>query len=289
MNSKKKILLIGSNGFLGAALSELLKSSMTVVALDRTQLDLGKPLSHEFLDFFKREAFHYVIMCAAITDVEKCFQNRELSHQINVTGTMDVFELAKHNGVIPVFFSSDYVFSGKLTPYEESDLPNPLTIYGQQKLIIENYLKDNFRDYLIFRTSKLMSKNAHPKNILIPMITNLKAHKVSRCFEDQYLNPVFIEDIAEVLKLAILQKLTGLFHLGTRRVFTRAELGRFIAKTMGADFGLIESIRMSEIKFSEIRPTNNSLNCQKIEKALDFSFAEVEESIIENLLKTSSL
>lgn len=182
-------------------------------------------------------------------------------------------------GAIPVFFSSDYVFRPEAKSYQEQDLRAPETSYGSQKLAVEQYLEQNFENFLIFRTSKLMSKFAQPKNILLPVIRDLAASKPVRCFQDQRLNPVFVEDIAEVLKVAFDRRLRGIYHLGTRRVFTRFELAKFLAVALGYNADLVQSLRMSEVDFSEPRPTHNTLNCDKIETALGFRFTEIEEAL----------
>lgn len=276
----KKVLIIGETGFLGSSLMKHLPSdSLNIHFVNRSLFDLTKDIKPEFADFMIKQNFQYVVICAAVTDVEKCFKEQTFSNQINIVGTQRLLNLIKQNQAIPVFFSSDYVFSGKSSPYEENDPRNPTTNYGHQKLSTENFIENNFDHFLIFRTSKLMSKTSHPKNILYPIIRDLASGKSSKCFEDQLLNPVFVEDIAKVLQLAFMENLKGTFHLGTRRIYTRAEIGRFLASSLGYDAQLIEPIRMSDILFSERRPTNNTLNCKKIEKAVGFKFCELENSL----------
>jgi dTDP-4-dehydrorhamnose reductase len=164
-------------------------------------------------------------------------------------------------------------------PYKEIDLRKPQTVYGQQKLLIENYLEENFKNYLIVRTSKLMSKTMHPKNILLPVLQGLALGKSQKCFKDQLLNPVFVEDVTRVLDQAFSSNLNGAFHLGTRRIFSRFELAHFLASAFGFNAQLIEPIMMNTIQFSEKRPLNNTLNCAKIENALDFKFCEIEDAV----------
>ncbi len=277
-----KILLIGHTGFLGSALHEILSAHFHITITNKELLDLSKPVTQEFKDFFRAQHFNYVIIAAAISDVEKCYTQQEFSSMVNVSGTQDILNLALSTNTIPIFFSSDYVFSGKNSPYTEEDIPNPQTVYGRQKLMIENFIQDHFKTFLIFRTSKLMSKTNHPKNILLPIIKNLNGGKITRYFSDQHMNPVFIEDIADVIIKAIPAKLSGLFHLGTRTYFTRYELALHLAKLKNKDENLIEPMLMSEIRFSEIIPTNNMLECKKIKSALNFTFNEVES--IQNIL-----
>lgn len=125
-----------------------------------------------------------------------------------------------------------------------------------------------------------MSKTAHAKNILLPIIRDLKSQKPVRCFKDQWINPVFVEDIAKIIQVAEAKGLKGHFHLGTRRVFSRVELAQFLATSLGLNPDLIEPISMSEIRFSEKRPNHNVLDCHKIETAAGFRFSEIEDEIL---------
>ena len=247
-------------------------------------------MASEAEEYLKNEKFDYIVLSAAISDVEKCYQDQMLSQQVNVDGVIALFEIVKQTNAKPVFFSSDYVFSGKLSPYQEDDKKSPQTVYGQQKLAVENYLENNFDKYLIFRTSKLMSKTMHPKNILLPILCGLAAGNTLKCFEDQFINPVFVEDVTKVLDRAFTSNLNGTFHLGTRRIFSRFELAKFLASSLQLDANLIEPIKMDSIQFSEMRPSNNTLTCSKIENSLDFKFCEIEDAIqdLESILSENS-
>lgn len=277
-------LLIGKSGFLGQALtSGLLRRARKVIALGRSDIDLTKKAYDSTKICAEYTGVQSIILCAAITDVEICFSDQETSKQVNVTGTIEVLEAARDLGIKPVFFSSDYVFGSGNAPFSEDDLRSPQTVYGQQKLFVERYIENNFDQYLIFRTSKLMAKSLHPKNILTPLISGLSNSKYVRCFEDQWINPIFVEDIADVLSLALDRGLSGTFHLGTSKVFSRKELGDYIANVFGFDQRLVQAIRMNSIQFSEPRTSHNTLNSDKIRKVLDFKFQEISDAIPELL------
>lgn len=278
--SETKIIIFGSAGFLGSMMTHKLLSQFEIVSFDRGQLDLSNNDLIEKIDF-RKYSCDYVIFCAAITDIESCFKQKEHSYQINVVSTKKLLQKTKEAGAIPIFFSSDYVFSYCDRPLIENDEKLPITIYGQQKLEIETFIKANFERYLIFRTSKLMSKTLQSKNILTPILKSLTSSTPIKLFEDQWLNPVFIEDVVEVVKKSVKTRLSGEFHLGTKTVYTRAELGRKIADRLGLDQQCIQPIFMKEVLFSEARPNHNLLNCEKIENALDFRFTEVLDGIDE--------
>lgn len=269
-------LIIGSNGFLGSTLVSKMKSA---TGMDRSVVDLSKPITPSAIDQIQSGDYQYIVICAAITDVEKCYRERELSERINVTGTRELLDVIKRVGAVPVFFSSDYVFADRSSPPREEAPRRPETLYGKQKLAIERYLEGSFDRYLILRTSKLISMTEHPRNILYQAIRDLRASQLIRAFQDQWFNHVFIEDIARVVDAGCDHGLNGTYHLGTRRIFARDEMTRLLAASLGYDPSCIQSIKLSDVPFSESRPNHNTLDCRKIEYQLGFRFTELEDAL----------
>jgi dTDP-4-dehydrorhamnose reductase len=144
---------------------------------------------------------------------------------------------------------------------------------------VERYLETELDRFLLFRTSKLMSKTPHPRNILAPLIRSLSEGKAARCFVDQWINPVFVEDIAEALTRAMAKELKGTFHLGTRRIFSRMDLGLLLAASLKLDAKLVQPIRIADVKPSEPRSHHDTILCSKIEEALGLRFTEIEDAI----------
>ncbi len=223
-----------------------------------------------------------MIIAAAITDVEACASNPKQTRAINVEGTFALLDEIKRAQSVPIFFSSDYALEpvARLTLLNEESPVQPQTEYGKQKAAVEKYLRENFGKYLIFRTSKLMSRTPHPKSILQAIIRPLTQNQDIRPFHDQWMTPVFVEDIAEVLAHPKLTNLSGTFHLATKRVFTRNELTRLIRdQYLPQSRSQITPMSLTEIPTLEKRPHYNTLDASKIAEALDFRFREIEEEL----------
>lgn len=155
-----KIVILGAQGNLGTQLVKAF-SDDEVVGLDRQDLD--------FLDFnlltdrLEEEKADVIINAAAYNAVDKCEAEKEekkLAKELNIDlpNFLSVFCLS--NEAILIHYSTDYVFSGKNNDdfFVESDLQNPINIYGQTKSEGEKKIleleKSNLKYYLI-RTSKL--------------------------------------------------------------------------------------------------------------------------------------
>jgi UDP-glucose 4-epimerase len=101
------ILVTGSNGFLGQAVSRLLlRQGVPVFGIDiheesvcleadlYCQWNITRPADHSILDTLKKLEIEVVLHTAAIADFESCSANPVLAQKVNVEGTKNVFELS---------------------------------------------------------------------------------------------------------------------------------------------------------------------------------------------------
>jgi dTDP-4-dehydrorhamnose reductase len=104
-----------------------------------------------------------VINCAAWTDVDGAESSADAAHAINAIGARNVARAAAISGAWIVQISTDYVFDGaKRSPYVESDLPSPLSVYGASKLAGEREVAEGSPErHTIARTSWLFGTQGH--------------------------------------------------------------------------------------------------------------------------------
>lgn len=173
MNSQK-VLITGAGGELGRELITKLSrlKKYKIVALDKNKLDNSlKPLVNKFIQgdilnkallqkIFTDNNFDIVFHLAAIlsTSAEK---DPEKAHEVNVEGSCNLLTLAnskaqeKRKEIIFFFPSSIAVYGmpdlstkRKARKVKETQYLNPITIYGINKLYIENfgnYLSTNYQ------------------------------------------------------------------------------------------------------------------------------------------------
>ena len=158
----KKILLTGINGQVGHALMAKLER-YELLALSRNELDLSNADQiRQVVRDFKPDV---IINPAAYTAVDKAESEAELAYAINATAPKILAEEAANLGASLIHFSTDYVYDGsKFSAYDETDLVNPVSIYGKTKLAGEEAIRDVGLPHLILRTSWVYG--AYGKNFL---------------------------------------------------------------------------------------------------------------------------
>jgi dTDP-4-dehydrorhamnose reductase len=108
----------------------------------------------------RRAAPDAVVNCAAWTDVDGAESDPEGAARLNAHAAGTVAEAAASAGAAIVQPSTDYVFDGeKSSAYIESDLPNPLSVYGRTKLAGEHAVADANPRHFVVRTSWLFGSS----------------------------------------------------------------------------------------------------------------------------------
>lgn len=74
---------------------------------------------------------------AAEANLNRCQDNPETSHQINVQVPCHIADLCAEADIPCAFASSAQVFDGLTPPYREADPVSPVSLYGEQKALAE--------------------------------------------------------------------------------------------------------------------------------------------------------
>ena len=76
---------------------------------------------------------NYIIHLAALTDMEYCELDPPLAHATNTGGVENVARYAREHNLPLVYISTAGIFDGKKDIYDETDVPNPVSVYGTSK------------------------------------------------------------------------------------------------------------------------------------------------------------
>jgi dTDP-4-dehydrorhamnose reductase len=119
--------------------------------------------------------------------------------RINGVGTRVIAEGCRSCRAKLLYISTDYVFNGeKGSAYTESDLPQPLNVYGGSKLKGEEDVRTLVPESLIVRTSWLFGR--YGKNFVATIIEKAKQNKQLQVVDDQRGSPTSTMTLAEAIK-----------------------------------------------------------------------------------------
>jgi dTDP-4-dehydrorhamnose reductase len=276
-----KALVLGASGFIGRRVLERLGPARSVgtfasrplagaIAFHATRQRLA-----DLAADLPADLTHVFILHGAI-DPERCARDWAATAAINVDGVIELARECFAQGLVPVFFSTDYVFPGTRGFWRETDPTRPLTAYGRQKALVEAWLQAQTAPWLAVRLSKVVSDRLEPQNILAEWVRNIRQGQAMRCAYDQVLSPLAADDAAgAAVRLAEIGA-TGLFNVAGPETFTRLALLHLLAAhVVAADPGArpqIEPCRLCDLPFSEARPLDTSLDIEKLQRAIGWRF-----------------
>jgi dTDP-4-dehydrorhamnose reductase len=191
-----RILLTGAIGQVGNALRTPLASLGTVIATDRTSIDLSRP--GEVSAALNRAAPDLIVNPAAFTAVDQAELEPELAYRVNAEAPREIARWAAGHGVPLVHFSTDAVFDGSGDrPWREDDATGPLSVYGASKLAGEIAVREAGGSHLVIRTSWVFASNG--RNFLNSIVGSAREQPRLSVVYDQVGAPTSARSIAEAL------------------------------------------------------------------------------------------
>ncbi len=216
-----KVLLLGRNGQVGWELQRSLSVLGKVVALGSDAAHNPQGLCGDLTDLVglaetvRRVAPQVIVNAAAHTAVDKAQSEPELARLINALAPGVLAQEAIRLGAWLVHYSTDYVFDGHgETPWTETDVTAPLSVYGQTKYEGEQAVALNPK-HLVVRTSWVYG--ARGGNFAKTMLRLAAERESLSVIDDQIGAPTSAELLADVtahaLRAALAQpELAGLYH-----------------------------------------------------------------------------
>lgn len=203
-----KILLSGSSGLLGSALTVVAKRlGHECDALSRPQALSPDANVGVFIE--KMSGYDCVIHAAANTNVERCEENPDECYRDNLLLTEAIADAADAANVKLIFISSTGIYGTAQTrPYREYDEVEPTTHHHRSKYLAEKKVLNAATKNMVIRTGWLFGgSDKNPKNFVARRIDEARAAVQGNNYiesnADQRGVPCFNEDIAErILELA---------------------------------------------------------------------------------------
>ena len=205
----KKVALIGANGMLATAIKKLAPKEFRLQGFDLPEFDLRQP-SQVFA--LAESAPDLIINCAAFTNVDGCETEQDLAFSVNGEGAGLLANLARQIGATLVHISTDFVFDGEnKSPYRETDQTNPLSVYGQSKLLGEQrILQSGLETFYIVRTSWLYGQGG--KNFVETVLRLAQEKERLTIVADQRGTPTWTEDLALAIFALLRTGPFGIYH-----------------------------------------------------------------------------
>lgn len=279
-----KILLIGEKGQLGWELVRTLMPISEVVSVNYPVFDITDPRQVE--DTVSAVRPDLVINPSGYTDVDQAESEPEKAMAVNAEGPGWLAQICHARRIPLIHYSTDFVFDGtKRTPYVETDMPNPINVYGLSKLIGEEAIRNATDSFLIFRLAWLYSTRGN--NFVNKFLEWAKKYETVKVVDDQVGNPTWARFVAEATAAILAQSLctdepltdwmsqrVGVYHLTSGGEASRYDWACKIWEYAPNRDQLVvkEVLKAKSTDFPTLaeRPVYSPLNCGKTEAVFGF-------------------
>ncbi len=267
-----RILITGCRGQLGRELvMQAGGLGLEPLAMNHADLDITR--SDQTQKIISDLTPGMVVNASAYTNVDEAETHTEDAYAVNRDGPAHLASACSVLAIPLIHISTDFVFDGqKKTPYLESDLISPLSIYGKSKAEGEMAVRAGLQQHLILRTSWLFSE--HGRNFVKTMLGLGREKNQVSVVADQYGCPTSAADLGRAI-LTMVQKIItrdkicwGTYHYcgqGTTSWHGFAEtIFNLAAPYENLKIRQVKPITTDQFPLPARRPLRSSLDCSRI-------------------------
>lgn len=271
-----KILVTGATGFIGKKLfKEAKEQGFDVVGISKNGsagiLPIDITNKGALLKLFSRERFDLVFHLAAqVPGGKKSGDVRDIlsCYDVNVTGTVNLIEAGLKSGLKKFVYASSasvYPAHPKVLPVPEEAVC-PRNFYGWSKLLGELYLLKYAGSArvstVVLRYSSVFGPGQKEGSVLPAYLAAAQRGGVLKIFGSGKRSQdfVFVDDAVEATFRAGLEKISGVYNIGSGRETSLSKLANEVIRVVGK--GKIEMFPV------EGEPADESNFCLNINKAV---------------------
>jgi dTDP-4-dehydrorhamnose reductase len=295
--TKHTIMLLGAGGQVGQSLlAETLPAALTLRAYSRTECDIT---NHRAVQTAINDCVpDLIINAAAMTAVDACEKEPQKAVAANFEGPANLAAQCASRDIPLIHISTDYVFDGRdgNIPYKPTDKMNPLSVYGNTKMMGEESVRHELAWHVILRISSVFS--AFSQNILTKTLDMIDKHDSLKFVNDQISCPTYAPDVAKALIAISTAILTGradgfgTFHLcgspvTTRYDFAGAVMAAYAPHTTRRP--AITTAQSSDFPGLATRPAYSALDCESLERVYGITQNPWQDRLLQAMDKLLSL
>lgn len=254
-----KPLVIGAKGFVGRHFYRYFRTLFPdLIGTHHSQADDLHILDLENPAFdFSLSGYRYALITGGIANLRICEENPEKSYRCNVEGPIKLGKELLKRKIIPVFFSTDYVFDGTEEIYKADTPTSPLNEYGRQKAELENQALE--LESIVIRLSKVYGVEKGDGTLFDEMASRLQQKRPIRAARDQVFAPISIEDVVKGVSFLMHLQVRGIINVASRVCASRLQMAEKVAQKLDVEKCLVEEIELTELNDSFQRPKRINL------------------------------
>ena len=252
---RRKKIILGS-GKVSKVFYSLDKENTIIIP--RTECDITR--IEEVDRIIEKHRPDVVINCAARTNLEYCEESKSDALCVNTLGPVNVLNSCAKKNIKFVHISSGCLFDGNKVLSTEKSEPSPSVWYTWTKKWADEAILNHFyKDVLILRPRQLVSKVAHPSNLITKFLGFKEISAI-----DEANSITCIEDLFEMMEHLLDCDSTGIFNCANTEIITPYEISLMIKRQLNPQMSVKKVSYEELLKRMPNRRVNTVLSVEKL-------------------------
>ena len=277
---KKKVFIVGSNGFLGSNIKNNLKKNKfyNLLTNNSKKIDFSNTkICKKTLTLLKPDI---IINCAAKTNIEFCEKNKKITYNSNVKIVKNLTDYVKTYNCKLIHISTDHVYNSKFG-YSSEAKKLAINYYAKSKLLGENYaIKSNA---IILRTNFFGLSNKKG-NLINWIVKSAKKREKIFLYDNIFFSPLNIKTLVKIIIKILNSNKRGIYNLGSKNKISKSLFILKIAKKLKIKLNY-KIINYEPLNFIVKRPKDMSMNIRKFQKTFRTNLPTIESEINKLFIK----
>ena len=236
MVKRIRILLIGSEGYIGSRFNEMLNDKYNIDAPSMDALDITDESSVN--KYIGKSKVSIIINLSGRGDIDDCEINSQETSKINVLGVRHLALACKK-------------YKKKLIQLSSTSAEFQKSEYGKEKFVADMTIADIFSEYLILRSDKVY-------NDIKPFVS-ITQNKIA-CYSNIY-HPVFLDDLICIIDESIAKNLYGIINISSSTGIDKIRWAYMYIKSLNLD-----KIKIVDLGYNSLRPKNSKVSTVRLYK-----------------------
>jgi dTDP-4-dehydrorhamnose reductase len=211
-----------------------------------------------------------IINCGGSCALKACELDPQMAHRLNVERVDHLLNAIDGTGIRLIHLSIDLVYSGVGEgDYVETDMTDPVTIYGKTMVAAEDLVMTRNPESCILRISLPMGISFNGHAGAIDWIQSRFAKdKPATLYFDEIRTPTYVDCLNEVIEMATVRNLSGIFHAGGPVKLSLYEIAQIVNRVGGYNPDLLMGCPRIDAGPVPPRAGNVTMNCEKLIQTL---------------------
>jgi dTDP-4-dehydrorhamnose reductase len=290
VTSHRRILITGGSGLLALNWACCMRDELEVwLAPHRRTVSLRGtrvvPLDLDSADRLSRGLEgcrpDLVVHTAGLTSVDDCEREPDQARHANAVLARNVAVAAARVDAQLIHISTDHLFAGTRRFYTEDDVPEPLNVYAQTKLLAEQWVAEAHPRALIVRTNFFGWGHRFRRSFSDWILDSLAKGEQFTMFDDVYVTPILADRLAVAAYRLLETGAAGVYNVAGAERLSKYAFALQLAQAFELPTAALRRGRIRDARLLAPRPHDMSLNSARARSRLNAPLDNAAEFILE--------